>query len=112
MVPRGGRWSKDNDGEGDESNILSREEWEEGEDEDSGASGSVDFVNGGGGAKYEDEEPENDTVTMEDDDSDVLDEHASLSTMTVPECPQAEGEALSGGSAGEREEEQAYHPSS
>ena len=37
VVPRGGRWLKDNDGEGDENNIVSREEWEEGEDEDGGS---------------------------------------------------------------------------
>ncbi len=98
VVPRGGRWSKDNNGEGDESNIVSREEWEEGEDEDGDASGSVDFVYGGSGAKDEDEETENDTVMMEDDNidsggallsssSDMSDEHAFLSTMTVSDCP-------------------------
>ena len=37
VAPRGGRWSKDNDGEGDESNIISREEWEEGEDKNGGS---------------------------------------------------------------------------
>ena len=123
VAPRGGWWSKDNNGEGDESNIISREEWEEGEDKDGDASGSVDLVNDGGGTKDEDEETENDTVAMEEDDSDsggalslslssVSDEHASLSKMTVPDCPRAEGEASGGGSAGEREAEQAYHPSS
>ena len=97
VAPRGGMWSKDDDGGGDESNIVSREEWEAEEDEDGDASGSADFVNGGGGgAEDGDKEAENDTVTMEDDDcdsggapssssSDVSDEHASLSTMTVPE---------------------------
>ena len=121
VASRGGQWSKDNNGEGDESNIMSREEWEEGEDKDGDASASVDFFNGGGGAK--DKKTENDTVMMNDDDSncsgasllslsDVSDEHASLSMMTVPDCPRAEGEASGGGSAGEREEEQVYHPSS
>ena len=111
------------DGEGDESNIVSREEWEDGEAKDRDANGSVDFVNGGGGAKNKDKETENDAVMMEDDDSDsggallsslsdLLDEHASLSTMTNPDCPRAEGEALGGRSAGEREEERAYCPSS
>ena len=47
VASRGGQWSKDNNGEGDESNIMSREEWEEGEDKD----GDVDVGtnNGGGG---------------------------------------------------------------
>ena len=48
---------------------MSREEWEEGGDKDGDASGSVDFVNGGGDAKDKDEEIESDTVTMEDDNS-------------------------------------------
>ena len=98
VAPRGGWWSKDKDGEGDESNIVSREEWEDGEAKDRDANGSVDFVNGGGGAKNKDKETENDAVMMEDDDSDsggallsslsdLLDEHASLSTMTNPDCP-------------------------
>ncbi len=102
---------------------VNREEWEEGEDKDGDASGSIDFVNGGGGAKDKDKETENDMVTMEDDDCnrsgaslsslpDVSDEHASLSTMTIPDCPRAEGEALGGRSASEWEEERAYRPSS
>ena len=37
VAPRGGRWSKDKDGEGGESNIISREEWEEGEDKNGGS---------------------------------------------------------------------------
>jgi len=99
VAPRGGMWSKDDDGGGDESNIVSREEWEAEEDEDGDASGGVDFVNGGGGggaAEDDDVEAENDMVTMEDGDidsggasssssSDMSDERASLSTMTVPE---------------------------
>jgi hypothetical protein len=104
VAPRGGRWSKDNDGKGDESNIVSREKWEEWEDEDSNASGSIDFVNGGGNTKDEEEETENDTVTEDDDSnsggasssssSNVSDEHASLSTMTVLGCPRVEGESF------------------
>jgi hypothetical protein len=80
---------------------VSREEWEEGEDEDGNPSGSVDFFDGGGSAKDKDKETENDTVTMEVDNSDsggalsssssnVSDDHASLSTMTIPDCPRAE----------------------
>ncbi len=37
VAPRGGRWSKDDNGEGYESNIVSREECEEGEDKDGGS---------------------------------------------------------------------------
>ena len=44
--------------------------------------------------------------------SNVSDEHASLSTMTVPGCLRVEREALGGRSAGEQEEERTYHPSS
>ena len=116
VAPRGRGWSKNDNRERDESNIVSREEWEEGEDKDGDASGSVDFVNGGSGADNKDKETENDTVMMEDDDSnsdgtlssslsDMSDEHASPPMMTVPDCPRAEGEALGGGSTSEREEE-------
>ena len=70
-----------------------------GGDEDSDASSSVDFVNGGNCAEDEDKETENDKVMMKDDDSDsggasllsltdVSDEHASLLTMTVPTVPE------------------------
>ena len=107
VAPRGGRRSKDDNREGDDSNIVSREEWEEGGDKDGDASSSIDFVNDGGGTKDEDEEAENVTVTMEDDNSnsdgalsssssDVSDEHASLTTMTIPNCPRAKGEASGG----------------
>ena len=60
VATRGRRWSKDDDGAGDESNTVSKEDYEEGENEDGDASGSVDFFNGGGGAKDKDKETEND----------------------------------------------------
>ena len=56
VAPRGGWWSKDGDGEGDELNIVSREEWEKGEGKDGDGSSSVDFVNGG--AEDKDKETE------------------------------------------------------
>ncbi len=37
VAPRGGRWPKDSNGERDESDIVSREEWEEGGDKDGGS---------------------------------------------------------------------------
>ncbi len=46
VAPRDRRWPKDNNREGDESFIVSREEREEGEDKDSDESCSIDFVNG------------------------------------------------------------------
>jgi hypothetical protein len=64
--PRGERWLNKDDKGGDESNIVSREEWEEEEDKDGNASRGIDFVNG---SSANEDDAENDMVTMKNDDS-------------------------------------------
>jgi len=98
VAPRGGRWSNDGD-ESEDGNVVSKQEWDEEEDEE-GDTSSVDFVNG----SAHDDDAEIGTMAMEDDDgnhggasssssSDLSVDHASLSTMTVPELKEKLREA-------------------
>ncbi len=80
VAPRGGRWSNDDDEGNDDGNIVSKEEWDEDEDGEVDASG-VDFDE----VSADEDEADISVTKVENGDSDKSDEHASLSTMTVPE---------------------------
>ncbi|KAL3808132.1 hypothetical protein ACHAXA_004578 [Cyclostephanos tholiformis] len=90
IAPKGGRWLNDDNEIKDNSNIVSKEEWDKEEDEEVDANG-IGFVDE---TAYNDDPDisiakmkagESNSVDSPSSTSDLSDEHASLSTMTIPE---------------------------